>query len=169
MDLVRLGSGREVAIRPIRGDDGERLEAAHARLSPDSRYRRFMAAKPHLSAEEIRYLTEVDQHDHVALIATSADDPELILGVGRFVRDQGDRAAAEFAIVVGDPYQGEGLATELLRRLADAALERGIAHFTATVLADNEPVHRLLRRLAGRFAEQRRVGSVDELTVDLAA
>jgi RimJ/RimL family protein N-acetyltransferase len=169
MDLVRLRSGREVAIRPIRGDDGERLEAAHARLSPDSRYRRFHAAKPSLTAQEVRYLTEVDQRDHVALIATSADDAELIIGVGRFVRDETDASAAEFAIVVGDPYQGEGLATELLRRLADAALALGIARFTASVLADNEPAHRLLRRLAGQFAERSRSGSIDELTVDLAA
>jgi RimJ/RimL family protein N-acetyltransferase len=169
MDFVRLRSGREVAIRPIRGDDGERLEASHGRLSAESRYRRFLATKPRLTGEEIRYLTEVDHRDHVALIATPAGDPELIIGVGRFVRDREDPASAEFAIVVGDPYQGEGLATELLSRLAGAALERGIARFTATVLADNEAVHRLLRRLAGQFAEQRRSGSVDELTVDLAA
>jgi RimJ/RimL family protein N-acetyltransferase len=169
MEYVHLRSGREVAFRPIRGDDVGRLEAAHARLSPDTRYRRFLAAKPRLTADELRYLTEVDQCDHVALIATPADDHELIIAVGRFVRDQEDPAAAEFAIVVGDPYQGEGLATELLRRLADAALERGVARFTATALADNEPVHRLLRRLAGQFAEHRRTGSVDELTIDLAA
>jgi acetyltransferase len=169
MELVRLRSGREVAIRPIRGDDAGRLEASHARLSPDARYRRFLAAKPSLSAQELRYLTEVDHCDHVALIATPADAPELIIGVGRFVRDRENPAVAEFAIVVGDPFQGEGLATELLRRLADAALERGVTRFKATVLADNEPVHRLLRRLAGRFAERHRTGSVDELSVDLAA
>jgi acetyltransferase len=169
MELVRLHSGREVAVRPIRGDDAERLEAAHARLSPDARYRRFLAAKPRLTAEEIRYLTEVDQRDHVALIVTPADDPELIIAVGRFIRDADDSTSAEFAIVVGDPFQGEGLATELLRRLADAALERGVARFTATVLADNEAVHRLMHRLAGQFAEQRHAGAVDELAIDLAA
>ena len=169
MEVTRLRSGREVAIRPIRADDARRLEAAYAELSPDSRYRRFLAAKPRLTAEEVRYLTEVDGRDHVALIATPADDFELIIGVGRFIRDKGDPTAAEFAIVVSDRYQGEGLGTELIRCLADAATRRGIARFTATVLADNVPVHRLLHRLAGQFAEQRRAGAVDELTVDLAA
>jgi len=169
MEFVRLRTGREVAIRPIRGDDAGRLEAAYARLSPDSRYQRFLAAKPRLTAEEVRYLTEVDGSDHVALIATPADDPELIIGVGRFVRDASDPTAAEFAIVVGDPYQGEGLATELLERLADAARRGGVARFTATVLADNEPVHRLLHRLAGEFAEHRHTGAVDEITISLAA
>jgi acetyltransferase len=169
MELARVRSGRVVAIRPIRGDDAGRLEESHGRLSPESRYQRFLAAKPRLSEAEIRYLTEVDQHDHVALVATPADNPALIIAVGRFVRDQDDPAAAEFAIVVGDDFQGEGIATELLGRLADAALERGIARFTATALAGNEPVHRLMRRLAGQFAEHRRTGSVDELTIDLAA
>jgi RimJ/RimL family protein N-acetyltransferase len=169
MKSVRLRSGREVAIRPIRGNDAGRLEASHALLSPDTRYRRFLAAKPRLTENEVRYLTEVDGRDHYALIATPAGDPEVIIGVGRFIRDPGDPAAAEFAIVVGDPYQGEGLGTELIKRLSDAAIERDISRFTATVLADNEPVHRLLLRLAGRLTEHRRVGSVDELSVDLAA
>lgn len=169
MDFVPLHRGGEVAIRPIREDDAERLEAAYARLSPESRYRRFLAVKPRLTAEELRYLTDIDGRDHVALIATPVEDPEVIIGVGRFVRLQSDPATAEFAIVVDDLHQGEGLGTELLRRLADAAIERGVTCFTATVLADNEPVHRLLRSLSGRFAEQRRDGSVDELTVELAA
>ncbi|MDQ6774835.1 MAG: GNAT family N-acetyltransferase, partial [Actinomycetota bacterium] len=144
MEPVRLCSGREVAIRPIRGDDAGRLEASHALLSPDTRYRRFLGVKPRLTENEVRYLTQVDQHDHVALIATPARDPELIIGVGRFIRDRDDPSAAEFAIVVGDPYQGEGLGTELLTRLADAAIERDIWRFTAMVLADNEAAHRLL-------------------------
>lgn len=169
MERVRLRSGRMVAIRPIQADDGERLEASHGRLSPESRYRRFLAAKPRLSADEVRYLTEVDGRDHVALVVTPAGDPDRIIAVGRFVRHRGDPAAAEFAIVVGDPYQGEGLGTELLRALADAALERGIVRFTATVLADNEAVHRLLRRLAVRFEQRRAEGSLNELTVDFAA
>jgi RimJ/RimL family protein N-acetyltransferase len=169
MDIVRLRSGREVAIRPIRADDGGRLEAAYARLSPDTRYRRFLAAKPRLTGPEVRYLTEVDGCDHFALIATLAADPEQLAGVGRFVRDASDSSAAEFAIVVSDPYQREGLGTELLQRLAEAALDRGITRFTATMLADNEAIHRLLHRLAGKFAEHRRNGSVDEVTIDLAA
>jgi RimJ/RimL family protein N-acetyltransferase len=169
MDTVRLRSGREVSIRPIRADDGARLQEAYERLSPDSRYRRFLAVKPRLTAGEVRYLTEVDGRDHFALVATPAEEPEALIAVGRFVRHASDPAAAEFAIVVGDPYQGEGLGSELVKRLADAAIERGIARFTATVLTGNGAVHRLLHRLAGRFAEQRRDGSVEELTVDLAA
>lgn len=169
MEYAQLKSGRVVAIRPIREDDADRLEAAYSLLSPDSRYRRFLAVKSHLTTQDLRYLTHVDGRDHVALVATPDDEPERIIGVGRFVREQADPEAAEFAIVVGDDYQGEGLATELLGRLAVAAIERDVLRFTATVLADNVPVHRLLRGLIGTVAQERRHGSVQELTVNLAA
>jgi RimJ/RimL family protein N-acetyltransferase len=168
VEFVRLPSGREVAIRPICRHDGERLEAAYAELSPASRYRRFLAAKPRLTADELRYLTDVDGRDHVALIAMPAADRERIIAVGRFIRLKDDPTAAEFAIVVGDPYQGEGLGTELIGRLADAAIDRGVARFTATVLADNEAIHRLMRHLTGEFVH-RRSGPVEEVVVELAA
>jgi RimJ/RimL family protein N-acetyltransferase len=169
MDTVSLRSGRSVAIRPIRPDDLNRLRAAHDRLSPESRYSRFLAAKPHLSLADARYLVEVDGRDHFALVATSSADPEQILGVARFVRSREDPRVAEFAIVVGDAFQREGLASQLLERLADAALEQGIERFTATTLATNEAVHRLIRRLAGRLPIARHLGHLDEFEFDLAS
>jgi RimJ/RimL family protein N-acetyltransferase len=82
------------------------------------------------------------------------------------VRLAEDPAAAELAIVVGDPYQGEGLGRELLGRLADAALARGIVRLKATVLADNVPVHRLL---GGGVTREHHLGAIDEVEVELAA
>jgi RimJ/RimL family protein N-acetyltransferase len=169
MELVRLRSGRNILIRPIRPDDGPRLSAAYDRLSEKSRYRRFLSSKPYLSARDVRYLVEVDGSSHVALVATGADDRGLLLGVGRFVRLQDDPGAAEFAVVVGDPFQGEGIATELLERLADIATRQGIARFRATVLADNQPAQRLVRRLARRQPRTRRRAGVDEFEIELVA
>jgi RimJ/RimL family protein N-acetyltransferase len=169
MDLVRLPSGREVAIRPIRPDDGHRLQAAYARLSPEAQYRRFLSAKPRLSARDTRYLVEVDGRDHVALIATTAAPPHNIIAVGRFVRLADDPDVAEFAIVVGDRFHGEGLATELLERLASQASERGIGRFRAMMLIENEAAHRLMRRLAVRQTYRRQVGPLDEFEFELAA
>ena len=169
MDVVRLRSGREVSIRPIRPDDGARLKAAYDRLSPRSKYQRFLVAKPYLTDADTRYLVQIDGFDHVAVIATPANDPDFILGVARFVRLPEDPLAAEFAVVVGDPFQQEGLATELLERLAQAAAERGIARFRATMLADNAAAHRLVRGLSGGRTRERHSGPVDEIEVDLAA
>jgi RimJ/RimL family protein N-acetyltransferase len=138
-------------------------------LSPESRYQRFLAPKPALTDSEVRYLVDVDGIDHFALVVMTASSPEWIIAVARFVRASDDLEAAEFAIVVGDPYHGEGLGTELLERLADAAIERRIRRFRATAFADNIAIHKLVRRLAGRLAEERHFGPVDQIEVDLGA
>jgi RimJ/RimL family protein N-acetyltransferase len=166
VEFITLPNGRRVAIRPIRADDGPRLKLAYDHLSPQTKYRRFLAVKPQLTERDVRYLTSVDGNDHVALLALPADDPTVILAVARFVRQADEPTAAELAIVVGDPYQGEGLGTELLGRLADAALARGITRLKATVLAENVPVHRLLRH---GVARERHLGPIDEVVVELAA
>lgn len=169
MEVISLRSGRRVEIRPIRADDGPRLSAAYDRLSPESKYRRFLAPKPHLTSADTRYLVQIDGQDHVALIATALDDPDLILGVARFVRSSEDRTLAELAIVVGDPYQQDGLATVLLRQLTQAATELGITRFRATMLASNEPARRLAQRIGGRPIRSVHDGPVDELEIELAA
>lgn len=165
---MRLADGTSVEIRPIRPDDGKRLTAAYARLSPTSKYRRFLAPKPYLSSQDVSYLVAVDGTDHVALVATLAEDPEQIVGVGRFVRLPEAPDAAEVAIVVGDPIQGEGLGGELLDRLAVEARARGIGKLRATMLADNAAAHGLFHHLAGRINERNRV-EIDEIEVELAS
>lgn len=167
MDFVRLHSGREVVIRAIRPGDEQALQAAYDRLSPQSQYRRFLAPKPHLSSSETRYLVQIDGTDHYALVATPPGRPDLILAVARFVRLPEDRDAAEMAVVVGDSYQGEGLASAVLERLAAAARARGIRRFRATMLVDNQPAHQLVRRLARGPARERRRGSTLEIELEL--
>lgn len=167
MDYVRLRDGTEVVIRSIRPDDGPALQSAHARLSARTRYLRFLAAKPHLNSDETSYLVDVDGRDHVAMVATPADDPERIVAVARFVRLPEDPAFAEFAIVVGDELQRAGLGVALMRRLIDAAITRGITHFRATVLAENVGIRRLLGELPGRVVGERHSGPADELDFEL--
>jgi RimJ/RimL family protein N-acetyltransferase len=163
-----LSDGTRVEIRPIRTDDAHRLRSAHARLSPESRYRRFLGAKPILSSEDVRYLVNVDGADHFALVATTpVADEESIIAVARFVRLRSQPDAAEFAIVVGDQYQRSGLGSELLSRLAAAASERGIARFRATALAENAAIMKLIDRLSeGRFESARR-GATTEFNLAL--
>jgi RimJ/RimL family protein N-acetyltransferase len=171
VDLYGLPDGRLVIIRPIRADDVERLQAAHQRLSPLTRYRRFLTSKPYLSASDAAYLSDVDGCNHFALVATSAepaDDPGApIIAVARFVRSPQDPAAAEFAIVVGDAWQGEGIGRELMGRLVDAAVTRGVSRFEATMLADNVAIQRLSERFAGGPLRRRRTGNTFEVRFEL--
>ncbi len=157
-----------VIIRPIRPDDRERLQLSHERLSERSRYRRFMTSKPTLGTAEANYLVDIDGSDHYALVAT-ADGPEaeVIVGVARYIRLPRHPEIAEFAIVVADAWQGRGLAGELLGRLADAAVTRGVRRFAATIFADNMPIRHMIDRLAAGPIIRHREGNVLEVEFPL--
>ena len=155
-------------FRHIRPDDKGRLAVGLQRLSPETRHKRFLMPKPRFSSSELRYLTEIDGFDHVAIVAVSATDPEVFYGVARFVRLREEPTTAEAAIVVADPLQGKGLGRELGRRLADEARERGVQRFTASMLGDNEAAHRLFRSISARLTEHTESG-LREIVAELAA
>ena len=140
------------------------------RLSDESVHRRFLTPKRSFSRAELRYLTEVDGRDHVALVAEHPSGPvRRLIAVARFVRLAEDPHAAEAAITVGDDWQGRGLGSLLSEQLAAEARGVGIRRFTATMAANNVPAHRLMARLTDHL-EQHHVGSgVDELVLDIAA
>jgi RimJ/RimL family protein N-acetyltransferase len=155
-------------FRHIRPDDKGRLAEGLKRLSPESRQKRFLMPKPRFSSSELRYLTEIDGFDHVAIVAVSAEDPDVFYGVARFVRLRDEPTTAEAAIVVADSLQGEGLGRELGRRLADEARERGVERFTASMLGDNVAAHALFRSISARLTEETGSG-LREIVAELAA
>ena len=142
----RLRDGEEILVRPIRPDDREELAEGMRRLSPESRYRRFFTPTSELSAAELSYLTDVDHHDHEALVALEPDSGHGI-GVARFVRSAGDAELAEVAVAVADSWHNRGVATALLDRLTQRAREEGVRRFSAEVLADNRPMLELIDEL----------------------
>jgi RimJ/RimL family protein N-acetyltransferase len=146
--LGSLNGGIDVEIRPIRPDDKPLLAEGMRHLSARSAYQRFLGPKPALSTRELRYLTEVDFRDHVAFVAVRRDDPAVLVGVGRWVRLHSDPEVAEIALVVADDLQRHGLGTALAEVLAEAARERGVKRFVATMLPDNLAAHRLFARVA---------------------
>jgi len=146
--LVRLDNGVSVLIRPIARADKALLAAGMADLSEQSAYQRFLSPKAVPSTDELRYLTEVDFRDHVAYVAVRPEAPDVVVAVGRWVRLRDDPEAAEIAFVVSDALQRQGLGTLLAEKLADAARERGVRRFVATMLPDNLGAHRLFARVA---------------------
>jgi GNAT superfamily N-acetyltransferase len=157
-----------VLIRPIRPDDGEALSASHARLSPESRYRRFLSAKPELTGADVRYLVRVDGIDHIALVATQPWLPdEPIVAVARCIRIPDLPDTGEMAIVVADALQGQGVGTRLVGRLAELAVAQGITRFRAMVLSENLPIQRLLTGLAVGPVTQAYHGETMELELKL--
>jgi RimJ/RimL family protein N-acetyltransferase len=160
--LVALEGGVDVEIRPIRPDDKALLAEGMRHLSRQSSYQRFLAPKPALSASELRYLTEVDFRDHVAFVAVLREEPDVVVGVGRWVRLRSDPEVAEIAFVVADDLQRRGVGTALGEALADAARERGVKRFAATMLPGNLAAHRLFAQLAQERSIDRN-GSLHEV------
>lgn len=156
----RLRDGSEVRIRPIRPDDRERMQAAFRRLSRESRYQRFLVSTTQLTDEMLDYLTEVDHHDHEALVALDAATGEGV-GVARYVRLEPGGDAAEAAITVIDDWQGRGLGTLLLELLARRAMREGITRFRGTLLARNTEIIDVLERLAPVRVIDRELGTVE--------
>jgi GNAT superfamily N-acetyltransferase len=151
---VVLDDGTKVRLRLVRPDDKDLMLQAWERLSPESRYRRFFAAKTGLTDAELRYLTEVNHVDHVAIGATRRRRGKTeALGVGRCIRFADRPTVADVAITVVDDAQGKGLGRILLARLIAAARERGIDRFRCDVLAENEGMRSLLRSMVPETIE----------------
>jgi GNAT superfamily N-acetyltransferase/nucleotide-binding universal stress UspA family protein len=144
--------------------DRQLIAEGFERLSPESRYRRFFSPVARLSSRQLDYLTDVDHHDHEALLAIAEDTREGV-AVARYVRTE--PTVAEPAIVVADDWQGRGLARQLLDLLADRARDEGIECFVAPVLAENRAALALFESLGE--ATVRREGIEVELTIPLGA
>ena len=146
---IELRDGSAVVIRRVGPGDEPLIASLYDRLSSESRRRRFLVAPEKLSDEDLRYLTDVDDRRHVALLAI---DPATGRAVGeaRYVRTPGDRESAEVAAMVADDWQRRGVATALLFALMDIARENGLTSWRAIVSADNAPVLTTLERQGAR-------------------
>ena len=160
---VILRDGALITVRAIEPEDRGALAAGFEALSAESRYRRFFSAVSELTDRQLDYLTRVDHHDHEALVALADDGTGI--GVARYVRT--GPGEAEPAIAVADDWQGRGVGSVLLGALSERALDEGITHFNAIVLAANPDAIALLRRLGD--ASISRHGSELELRIPLAS
>lgn len=139
----------EVArIRPIAAHDKDALTRFHARLSEETRYRRYHSIKGDLTPADLRRLTEVDGLTHVACVAVDAAGE--IDAVARVVADP-DGGHPEIAVVVADDRRGRRLGARVARAALDAFYAEGHpGPVTALVQADNHRALRLFTRLGGR-------------------
>jgi RimJ/RimL family protein N-acetyltransferase len=162
--LVALRDGSTVLIRPVQSTDAPLVADGFARLSPRSRQLRFLTRKNQLSTAELRYFTDVDHHDHEALVALDHGDGRGV-GIARYIRHADDPHAAEIAVTIVDDWQGRGLGTELVTRLSGRAHHEGIHRFTALVAEDNMAVARMLQNTSASLAG-RGLGTVEyEITL----
>ena len=163
-DTLVLADVTRVRLRPLGSADRDGLAALFARLSPESRYRRFLSPKPALTPRELVYLTTIDRFHHEAVAAVDPRDGSII-GVGRYVRFADRPSVADVGFEVADELQGIGIGTALATHIVEHARANGLALLTAETLWDNRPARAILRRLG--FRARASQGSVIELDLAL--
>jgi len=155
-----------VHLRPIEPDDFEREREFVEGLSPHTSYQRLMSVRRPTMDELFRW-THIDPSREGAVVATvMIDGRERQVGVARYVME-GDHGEAEFAIVLADGWQGQGLGARLLSALIDLARQSGVRRLFGTTLSENNAMRALGHRLGFRQSRQPGEAIVTMLSLNL--
>ncbi|MYW67310.1 GNAT family N-acetyltransferase [Streptomyces sp. SID8379] len=146
---VVLRDGGTARIRPITTEDAERLTSFYEQVSDESKYYRFFAPYPRLSAKDVHRFTHHDYVDRVGLAVTIGGEFIATVRYDR-INAHGMPASApadeaEVAFLVQDAHQGRGVASALLEHIAAVARERDIRRFAAEVLPANTKMIKVFR------------------------
>jgi acetyltransferase len=139
---IQLQDRTPITVRPIRPEDERRVKAWHRTLSDRSvalRYDMPLGLEERVAHERLSRVCFVDYDREMVLVAERKDSvtsEREILGIGRLNRLRGE-GVAEFALVIGDPWQGKGLGTALLRVMLEVAHAEGLQRVTGWIHADN--------------------------------
>jgi len=157
---VSLRDGRVVHVRAVSATDEPEVVQAFGRLSADARYMRFMGSVGELDVERWRQALATFPEGGIGIVATvPAEDGIDIVGSAVYFIER-DRTRCEFAITVASSFGGVGLATALMNALIDAARRQGLREMDGFVLAVNQPMLRLAKRLGFAIAPDPGDGSV---------
>lgn len=147
IDVLQLSGGQRVVVRPTLPQDIEAQCAFFRTLSPQSRHRRFLTRLHELPDTLVECFGAIDYRNHVALLAEIYDaEQQTMVAEARYVVEQNDPEACEFAIAVADAWQMRGIGQALLARLEQQAAATGIRRMCAGTLVSNAPMRALARR-----------------------
>ncbi|MFS8884637.1 GNAT family N-acetyltransferase [Synechococcus sp. H70.2] len=161
-----------ITIRPIRPEDELLVIQFHRHVSDYSIYLRYfhpIKYSARIAHERLVRICFNDYDREIALVAERQDPEPHLLGISRLSKKHGLPEEAEFALLVADPYQRQGIGTELLTRLIQVARCEGIRRLTGEVLSENEGMRRLCRRLGFQLLPSPEDPGLLRATLDLAA
>jgi acetyltransferase len=147
----KLKNGEVVTIRPIRPEDEPLMVKFHESLSEESVYYRYFSKLKLDQRVAHERLTRICFNDYDREIALVADRKDAVTGqheiiaVGRLSKARGLNEA-EFALLISDWWQGQGLGTELLKRLVQVGRHEKLGRITAFILSENHAMHHLSKK-----------------------
>lgn len=142
----KMKNGKAVIIRPIKPED-EPLEAEMFKtFSPQTQRHRFFGLIKDITHELLVRYTQIDYDREIALVAViKGKHKEKMIGVVRLIADPLNKTA-EFAVVVADPWQGQGLGNKFTDYILKIARERRIKKVWAKFLRDNKPMLNIFKK-----------------------
>lgn len=144
---IKFKDGREIFFRPILQSDGNLLLDLFNKLSIESIRLRFMRLLRTLPEDMLFEFTHVNYNTEFALVAVIREDgKDAIIAVGRYAFDP-QKNATDFAIVVRDDWQNNGLGKFLLGEIFAIGKEQGIFRFETVVDPGNRVIMKILAEL----------------------
>ncbi len=135
---VLLKNGQGIFLKPATPKDKDIITSFMSRISQEALRMRFMASISVVSEDIIDNLCSGDFTDAGCLLATESESDEArIVGLANYISMNNNRTA-EVAFLIEDSFQGLGISTLLLERIAGLAAANGIIEFEAEVLPDNQ-------------------------------
>ena len=151
-------TGLRILLRPVKISDEPLLKDFFYSLSSESMYLRFISARRDIPHQELQKFAAVDYFQKMVLVAIiERDGIESICGIGQYGINS-DMFTADVALVVRDNCQNHGIGGELLSYLTYLAKRQGLLGFTAEVLAGNDPVFHLFKRMGFAVSKSRDSG-----------
>ncbi len=142
-----LEDGTPVILRPIRPEDEALVKELLENCSDETLYFRYFHLIKSFPHSFLIRFTQNDYDREIGLAALGMPpSPEVMMGVGRLVMGA-DRSAAEFAVIVADPWQGRGLGEKLISRVIEIARDYGVKSLWGEVLAQNVPMLGLVKKM----------------------
>jgi acetyltransferase len=132
-------------LRPIKPEDEARFNELFKSLSPETMRFRFFEIIKELSHETLTRYCNLDYDREIAIVA-ELPESKRIIGASRLIIDPYGKTG-EYAVLIGDQWQGFGLGVRLMNCLIEIAKEKHLEKIYGYVLADNYKMHKLCNRL----------------------
>lgn len=145
--LRETRTGIDILLRPIKISDEPRLRDFFNSLSDKSLYLRFFTPRKYVPHESLQEIVTFDNAKGVSIVAlVQQEENEKIIGLGQYYINE-TNYSAEISFATSDEYQNNGIASILLNHLTYLAQKNGLLSFTASVLAENRSMIKVLKKV----------------------
>jgi len=165
VEAWKMKNGDAVTIRPIRPEDEPLLIRLHQALSERTVYLRYfqpLKLSQRTAHERLTRICFIDYDREMVLVIERKNEdghPEVV-AIGRLSKLRGGHNEAELAVLVDDRYQGQGMGTELYRRLVSVARDEKLKRVVSTILTENREMRAICQKLGFRMESDLEDGTI---------